>query len=342
MDEWDIVTHIETQGYELFSVDIPSLWIAYAVGEKDTISKSVDQGATWVSTTSGLGTRYTWNSVSFASTTTGYVAGRFAKVVKTVDGGDTWAEQLTPLTHGLDLSTAVQLQGIAAASVDLVVAVGTAGAVVRTEDGGATWTVQYSGTQDSLYAVHYVGDATFFAAGANGRILRSSSSGLSWSNVANPLRPNFESQSFRTLDLNSVYFSESGSYGWAAGEAGVILYSENAGASWTRLAGCGNLTIQDITVDVFSGHGWVVGLGGLMCYSDDGGVSWEFDGVDDMLLLPLIYNIRTISVWVYRDADAVQTSTPAQYLLDARAGLPEGYFTSVAIGQDWTAMFVNA
>eukprot|EP00854_Cymbomonas_tetramitiformis_P026086 gene26086-31949_t len=64
----------------------------------------------------------------------------------------------------------------------------------------------------------------------------------------------------------------------------------------------------------------------------------EFDGVDDYLLAATVGDIQSISIWVWKDSDQPQ---PHHYLLDARFGAPNGYFSNLLHGPHWTGMFID-
>jgi hypothetical protein len=66
-----------------------------------------------------------------------------------------------------------------------------------------------------------------------------------------------------------------------------------------------------------------------------------FDGVNDYLKTPSIPNFRTISLWVKTS----NTGTGWKYLVDARTGMPNGWYTGFSggsgIGGNWTSQYVN-
>jgi hypothetical protein len=55
-----------------------------------------------------------------------------------------------------------------------------------------------------------------------------------------------------------------------------------------------------------------------------------FDGVDDYMLLPVVQDIRSISMWVKKEADENQPGLASGpiYLIDGRPGNPEAYFSN--------------
>ncbi|KAK3233289.1 hypothetical protein CYMTET_56406 [Cymbomonas tetramitiformis] len=64
----------------------------------------------------------------------------------------------------------------------------------------------------------------------------------------------------------------------------------------------------------------------------------EFDGDNDYMQLPHMQGIVGVSMWV-----RVETTQPnaLHYLLDARYGATEGYFSNSQTGQDWVTLYVD-
>ncbi len=67
----------------------------------------------------------------------------------------------------------------------------------------------------------------------------------------------------------------------AAGERGVIVYSDNGGESWQQSRVPVSETLTAISFPTHD-HGWAVGHGGVILHSGDGGETWQqqFDGDD--------------------------------------------------------------
>ena len=81
--------------------------------------------------------------------------------------------------------------------------------------------------------------------GRFGRILRTSDGGASWTNIESPTSAHLNSLSFNDENVISgnIYNTDE-DVGWAVGDAGTILQTNDRGASWT-----------DITNDVISSLG---------------------------------------------------------------------------------------
>ncbi len=106
-------------------------------------------------------------------------------------------------------------------------AAGHDAAILRTEDGGETWRVAHLALQDErpLLAIRFRDAHNGIAVGAYGTFLESRDGGRSWN-------------ARKILDddrhLNALAAGSDGRH-FIAGESGVVLYSADNGAQWTRL-----------------------------------------------------------------------------------------------------------
>ena len=70
-------------------------------------------------------------------------------------------------------------------------------------------------------------------------------------------------------------------------------------------------------------------------------------GFNSFINLPLISNVRTISLWFRYDGTGFGgltnwfTPGTAGYLIDTRPGFDEGYVYPAGVGSDWTTIYVN-
>jgi len=64
----------------------------------------------------------------------------------------------------------------------------------------------------------------------------------------------------------------------------------------------------------------------------------SFNGTTNLVNLPAINNIKSISMWIY-----IYSSQPggSYYILDARTGLSNGWLWAGGFGSNWTKMYVN-
>lgn len=123
------------------------------------------------------------------------------------------------------------------------------------------WITQSSGTSENLRTVFFVNSQTGFAAGENGKMLRTSSGGINWSNVSTGINQN----------INSIYFFNADS-GVVCADAGVIIFTENSGASWNTAAI--GVTDNLRAVSFVNSRGVCSGSGGTLLYSTNSGRDW--------------------------------------------------------------------
>jgi photosystem II stability/assembly factor-like uncharacterized protein len=236
----------------------------YAVGSPSNgytgkIYKTIDGGGVWTAEPSGP--MYTPNSIFFTGINTGYVVGDelpelSGLVLKTVDGGLNWDSQSTGTGHS-------SLYEVFFPTSDIGYVVGYHGLILKTTNAGLTWESQVSGTTENLYSVFFSDANTGYAVGHHGTILRTINGGASWTN---------HSLSFN-YTFSSVYFNDPFT-GYIVGDTvptltGIILYTHNAGATWTRqYVGPSLLTSIFFTDD---NTGYAVGDNGIILKTTNGG-----------------------------------------------------------------------
>lgn len=98
----------------------------------------------------------------------------------------------------------------------------------------------------------------------------------------------------------------------AVGERGIIILSDDGGASWRQAKVPSSVTLAAVQFPTPT-HGWAVGHYGVILHSRDGGASWirQLDGVQAAQL-------------VLQDAEAHTGSESAAYLAEARRLVADG------------------
>lgn len=138
-------------------------------------------------------------------------------------------------------------------------AVGNGGVILKSSDAGATWSRQVP-TTFNLNAVAFSG-STGFVVGANGTVLKSTNLGVTWS----PVIQSATSQTLRDVAMIDAL------HVWIVGNAGVLIGTDDGGASWTKIVTGTTSALNSIA---FSGtDGWVVGDLATTLGTHDG-VSW--------------------------------------------------------------------
>lgn len=86
-----------------------------------------------------------------------------------------------------------------------------------------------------------------------------------------------------TSDLYSVTFVDA-RQGWAVGERGTILHTDDAGVHWMKQASGTDRALLGVDF-VDERRGWAVGEGGTVLASRDGGATWRTEDVGTRALL---------------------------------------------------------
>lgn len=128
----------------------------------------------------------------------------------------------------------VTLSGVSFADERRGWAAGHWGVILATLDGGETWTVQRKDVKVDrpLFAVHFFDARNGIAVGLWSLVLVTNDGGASWRNVA--LKPP-EGAKKADLNLLGLFADERGRV-HAAAERGMVLRSDDRGASWTYAA----------------------------------------------------------------------------------------------------------
>ncbi|KAK3257661.1 hypothetical protein CYMTET_33265, partial [Cymbomonas tetramitiformis] len=241
----------------------------WAVGEDDTIVKSIDGGASWAVTRSGLAPpcrscpRYDWIGVSFSDAYHGWVVGSYGMVLRTADGGTLWEDQFSGFVAQPEQ---ISLNSVHAFNSLRAIIVGDAGTIIGTEDGGANWAPFVSRVAGNLYNLQFVNNLTGFVSGDIGnRLLRTDDGGTSWDFL-------FVSEWEHTSNHHFINEAE----GWLVGSGGKVARTTTMGRHWEIFEGCWvGQEFHSIVVDSGTGYGWLVGLEGTVCWSWDKAANWE-------------------------------------------------------------------
>jgi photosystem II stability/assembly factor-like uncharacterized protein len=187
----------------------------YVSGAKGLIMLSADDGASWISKTSG--TSENLNSIFFIDGKIGWTCGSNGTILATTDGGDNWTKQST--------STVRELHSIAFVDNVKGIAVGDSGAVLSTTDGGTTWIYNSEISKYNLYSVSFNKYGTNkelgLVCGDMGKAYLTNDGGQTWipRNTKNN-RPFFSAQV-----LSDLVFV-------AAGQYATIIQTQSAGEWW--------------------------------------------------------------------------------------------------------------
>ena len=279
-NERDLGTVIDrlTQRDRLYDVAFAGEQV-WAVGFPGLILHSPDGGETWESQEGGRGEALF--DVEMLDETTGWIVGRNGLVLHTADGGGSWVPQETPTEMALF-------------AVDFVDgsegwAVGEFATVLRTTDGGGTWELVTAtlseeapepGDGDVNVNVNVnggdegddeddwgddFGDAPGVDYGVDG--------GDADEDVN--LAGGGDGPKVFDRHLGGVCILGPGTV-LAAGESGVILRTDDSGATWRKLDSGEWATLYGIGHPAGpDGPAFVAGSSGVVRRSTDGGATWE-------------------------------------------------------------------
>ncbi len=192
-----------------------------AVGRDGNIIRSNDLGMTWTAQTSGTSERLF--TVAVRSGTELLAGGAGGTFLRSDNGGSTWTPQTMPASDDwVDLH-------FFSGTPDTGILLGETGTILRTTDGGASWTEVPPGITAEFGGLASAHDSVIFASATQGRVLKSTDQGLTWSISSSPLTEFLTN--IATGDGEVVAVGELGGVIKLAGDAMGI--TERAAASFT-------------------------------------------------------------------------------------------------------------
>ncbi len=258
---------------QLYDVQFLTAKLGWAVGEHGVIWQTNDGGQNWNLQNSGVS--FALHSVCFLTDQIGWAAGggtvpfthqSRGVVIHTTDGGRTWkilTDTATPRIYKIKFFGLNE--GVMAGDPGANTPTG----IFSTSDGGKTW----EGTIGIKVRGWRAGDFT-----AQDRGLVSGKMGK----IAVVSEGNLNQALMTDLGLTGVYaikFSAAGR-AWAAGDGGLLRFTENGGVSWKSPAGPLPPEIRDTfdfrAIAVHENHVWIAGRpGSVVWHSPDGGETWQ-------------------------------------------------------------------
>ena len=223
------------------------------------ISKTTNNGATWVNALDGIGLF----DVYFLNDSVGWAVGLNGNIFKTTNKGNDWIRQDSSFNfHLLKVYFYNENNGYMISDRYFI----------KTEDGGATWTLTQP-TSHVLRAMYFLNKDTGWIAGGEGVILKTTNAGSSWS------YQQLNGTAYGTL--TSLYFTAANT-GYTSGsgldiQGGVVLKTSNSGNQWSLAHNGFNRFIYSISFST-PDSGWIVGDEGIMFSTTNGGMNWELQG----------------------------------------------------------------
>jgi photosystem II stability/assembly factor-like uncharacterized protein len=242
----------------LYGVSFTDAATGWAVGRSGTIIRTGDGGAHWVMQQSHTSKHLF--KVRFLDSREGWAVGDWGVVLQTVDGGVTWQDR--------SLGEDRVLYAIDFADRDTGWIVGELGSIRHTTDGGRTWARQQAGMEKTLFGLAVLSEDRAWAVGIDGLVVRTVDGGVTWQTQrghreVGSLDKVGSPESLQNAGLYDIEIR--GRKGYAVGDVGHLLVSEDAGETWTAVllpAEWRLSWIRGLTV-LASGQGIVVGASGL-------------------------------------------------------------------------------
>jgi len=226
--------------------------------------KTQDGGMNWQII--GSGENYALQTVQFFDENLGWAAGFPEILLRSEDGGINW--------DTIQQNVAGTIMSLAFSDAQNGWYVTAGGKIYHSEDSGLNWAEQTSCSGNMLYDLCFINDSTGWIAanydpfaGNYRNILYSSNGGSVWNcvevTISGMVYPGFHSVDF----VNDIK-------GWAVGENGNIIHSNDGGISWTWQNS--GVTEWLTSVDFINEYyGWAVGLNGTILRTIDGGITWN-------------------------------------------------------------------
>ncbi|WP_026354473.1 WD40/YVTN/BNR-like repeat-containing protein [Massilia niastensis] len=245
-----------------------------AGGELGYLMLSRDQGLTWQPAVLPAQRQALITQVAFADAATGIAVGHEGWILRTTDGGRSWQEQAFDRKDGEPLMSVARLPsgrwmavgafGRALASDDdgkswrrLALAavedrhlnriaasgdgrhwliVGERGLVLRSGDGGESWETVTPFYAGSFYGAVHLGKSTWVVHGMRGNVFRSTDDGRSWVKSTLPAPVSLLAHGLGTDGRLLL-----------AGQGGMVVASDDDGASFKVVQAGGRATLTDMT-----------------------------------------------------------------------------------------------
>jgi photosystem II stability/assembly factor-like uncharacterized protein len=144
-----------------------------------------------------------------------------------------------------------------------------------TAGGVITSGFQWSTSDGGVIAVNGSGRVT--AVGEGNAFVIASGGGLSDSSFVSVFPDTgwfVQASAANNANLFGVYFQPDGRNGWAVGDAGTIVHTEDAGASWSRQTSNTSFNLRAVWF-TSSNEGWAVGGNGTVLKTTNGGDLWS-------------------------------------------------------------------
>ncbi len=232
--------------------------------EGNGIYRSIDGGASWMQSNSGLSSTY---ATCIATSGPKVFVGTVTGVFSSTDGGSTW----------VSASSGISGEVLSIAVVRDTVFVGTNGGVYRSTNDGSSWTLVNTGLTYLRVTSIASNNAGVFAATEGGGVFRSTNGGDSWTDVTTAISGGGKTVYTLTTRDSSVF---------AGGPAGVFISTDD-GTTWTQsVVSTYYTSVWAIAVDSLS---IFAGKTDGVCRSTDQGQTWNQTGFTSSGVFSLVF-----------------------------------------------------
>lgn len=304
------------------SIDPKTPTTLYASVSDRGLFKSTDGGATWTTSSQGLGDAFVGKLVIDSTTpTTLYAVTGSDGIFKSIDGGAHWASILRGSTRIPVTNLAIGPQ------TSTTLYAGTnGGGVLKSTDGGMNWTA-LNGSFSTDYnrrvlalVIAPTTPTTLYAA-TDFSLLKSTNGGMTWTAMNRGLPALripplvIDPQTPTTLYAGSIFKSTDGATSWV-------------GLTTRGLSGADALVIDPQTPTTFYSASYMAGI----FKSIDSGLNWTAVNTG----LPLHFEARVEATSLYVIDLAINPTTPTILYAQAASNGGEGIFKSTNGGATWT------
>lgn len=219
--------------------------------------------------------------------------------------------------------------GLAAPTPGTAWAAGNQGKIVRSDDGGKTWSRQTTGVDAHLQSIAAWDTEHAVAVGNGGTVVVTATKGNTWKKASIPP----DVAGVKLLRVRTY----PGGKAWAVGEMGMVLSSDDFGATWRAMTLGGDVGWNDVAF--VKDFGWLVGEFGRMQVTRDGGASWkEIKGTVKSSLNGVYFRNESEGVAVGTEGVLLHTRDGgANWLLSPKV-VEEHLFDVLWDGSQWVAV----
>jgi photosystem II stability/assembly factor-like uncharacterized protein len=243
---------------DLWSVYFTDTLHGWAAGNRATIVRTVNGGATWSSgTLAGTDSIY---AIVFQDPATGWMGSNHGTIYATTDSGKTWTTQFSQTRTYMESAWI-----FGPGTVMFAGGANSRGAFFRTVNGGQLWTPTTISSPSGIGDICFVGPSRGWATGMN-LVTGTVDSGKTWGTPVSPVG------SYKVY-ISELWFIDS-LKGFGVGRYGGITTTADGGVTWSAVDTSYGAWLEDVA---FSDpvHGVTVGERGVITWSSDSGKTWR-------------------------------------------------------------------